>query len=1025
MKMTLLLSRYLQAFRTTGLATLTALISVTHASASGLESYQSSDPNTMDAALSQLSTSSTLAESSAYQLEELTEANATKYDLVVSKFVFDEDTSTLKEVEYKVVFNTVLGNTDEESETYSMALATVTGFGAEDYITLVILDENGNPTPLNSDCTVVLVEDSAGIVLSAKASDFNYEAFSDWVNTNTGEDLDESYIRIPPNNGNAYINISKAYGDFTGDIIGAASIWFGGAMYVKSGATIENITGNFLYNGIVNTMGYAFGGAILNWGGEIGNIKGDFIANFVYTSNSYVFGGAITNYGSGYIGSITGDFLCNIAGATLYNDELISTSSYGGAIYNSGTSSIGSISGEFNSNKAVSSGGVSYGGAIYNSGSIEAVSGDFISNTAEASGEDSVSLGGAICNFGSITSLSGNFLYNDAAAGGEACGGAIFNAGEICYTLTSGVAYALGNTATTSGGFLYANPGSKTEFNISEGAQFEVGAYNAEGSVDSIWVGSTAQFIKSGTGTMIVRADIVNYGNIEVKEGCMIIEGNDNPYWYQGIDAYALFEGSDSSSFNAVLILGKCYIVEAGSSLSVGETSTSEPVESNESSEVLAGNVSLSSDSLLIVHASATGGDQAYVDTDTSQSAIIGDGTSTIDVAEGAKLIVESSDATGDIRITQGMSTESTSALAWETENIKLVNPLYEVVSSEWRVEEDGSNSFYITGAESDTGKANSGQLAAIGGVASNMGMLQRLIKDTTMARFAVNTSSNNTEISNGASVWATPVYATMRARGLDSGGLSNGYDTYFRGINLGTDYSYNNDSRYGFAMHIGDGDTHSKGDFWTTTNDFDYYGLTAYAAYRKNRWGYYADVNVSMTNNELVQSNPNETGNLMSDTNAYALSAELRADYTFETKRVDITPFALINYMYMIIDNYNVSQNGSHVLNVDCTAQHVITLPIGVSFSKEYQYNNWQIMPIAELSAIFRMGDLDAKSVGSAADIDAWSMRMEAYNPFGFATEARIEFRKEQSAYGLGYGLELSEDLIMHQFKAYLRCEF
>ena len=70
-------------------------------------------------------------------------------------------------------------------------------------------------------------------------------------------------------------------------------------------------------------------------------------------------------------------------------------------------------------------------------------------------------------------------------------------------------------------------------------------------------------------------------------------------------------------------------------------------------------------------------------------------------------------------------------------------------------------------------------------------------------------------------------------------------------------------------------------------------------------------------------------------------------------------------------------------------------------------------------------MGDLDAKSTGSSATIKPWTQRMESFNPYAFTTGARVEFRKDQFAWGLGYELEVAENVTLHQAKLHVRYEF
>ncbi len=111
-------------------------------------------------------------------------------------------------------------------------------------------------------------------------------------------------------NGGAIYNtgtIGNILGDFVSNSISADGVAAGAA--ILNGGTIDNIIGDFVGN---HTD--AYGGAIDNvYSGKISNITGNFVGNFV-SSIGYAYGGAILNAGT--IDSITGSFLNNHAEST-------------------------------------------------------------------------------------------------------------------------------------------------------------------------------------------------------------------------------------------------------------------------------------------------------------------------------------------------------------------------------------------------------------------------------------------------------------------------------------------------------------------------------------------------------------------------------------------------------------------------------------------------------------------------------------------------------------------------------------
>ncbi len=148
--------------------------------------------------------------------------------------------------------------------------------------------------------------------------------------------------------------------------------------------------------GIGSSSSRNHGGAISNGGATIGNITGDFIGNYVLCPSCS--GGAI--YNNGTINSIAGDFIGNYA----YEN------SKGGAIYNAGT--IGDITGNFIGNYAEDD---YSGGAIYNSGTINNITGNFIGNYMTVYGGWLTASASVIHNGGTINNITGDFIGNHSA----------------------------------------------------------------------------------------------------------------------------------------------------------------------------------------------------------------------------------------------------------------------------------------------------------------------------------------------------------------------------------------------------------------------------------------------------------------------------------------------------------------------------------------------------------------------------------------------------------------------------------
>ena len=363
---------------------------------------------------------------SAYTLTKVQEGGVKPTgDNIVTKFTYNSETKTMTPVYYKLDLKQTTYGEGDSTNYYNWEK-----------------DENGN-------IALVKSEQSNGdiSVTYNKATDSRYtnsvDKTSETVNLNfVGQKISGGNNQVAGalyNTGkDAKIGVIK--GDFIENGIIADAVE-GGAIANYSGASINEIDGNFVGNYVYSTdVNRAYGGAIENDDSStIGTINGNFIGNYAlkekYKSGMIdTLGGAIANFGT--INNLNGDFIGNYTKTNTLNDG----SNTGGAIGNLGN--IGSINGNFINNYALN-GNLSKAGAIYNSGSIGNITGDFIGNYVKSSS----SYGGAIYNLSTINNITGDFIGNYVQGTGAAYGGAIFNSSSIA-NLTGDF---IGNSITSNG----------------------------------------------------------------------------------------------------------------------------------------------------------------------------------------------------------------------------------------------------------------------------------------------------------------------------------------------------------------------------------------------------------------------------------------------------------------------------------------------------------------------------------------------------------------------------------------------
>lgn len=277
--------------------------------------------------------------------------------------------------------------------------------------------------------------------------------------------------------------------------------------------------------------------------------------------------------------------------------------------------------------------------------------------------------------------------------------------------------------------------------------------------------------------------------------------------------------------------------------------------------------------------------------------------------------------------------------------------------------------------------------------------------------------------------VWAMPLYQHWNTKGVETNSFTMDTEGDLGGLALGADYTFNDSVRAGLSLNIGGGSAESYGQFNRTDDDFNFWGLGAYAGLRQNRFGLTADLTYTAVDNDLGQSLPAALAmdGLKSEVDSWAFSAGLRGDYEFNTEAVDITPHLGVRFTRLETKGYDVKSGGGVVLKGDSINQNVWTFPVGVAFSKNIQTEGgWTIKPALDLSIIPAAGDIDAKGdirftgISGAAELKTQIMDRVTY-----MGELGLNAGRDNMSLGLNYSLQAGEDSTAHGLYATFRYEF
>ena len=290
--------------------------------------------------------------------------------------------------------------------------------------------------------------------------------------------------------------------------------------------------------------------------------------------------------------------------------------------------------------------------------------------------------------------------------------------------------------------------------------------------------------------------------------------------------------------------------------------------------------------------------------------------------------------------------------------------------------------------------------------------------------------SAGNKYDKTGFALWIMPLWQSNNTFGMNVGDNLEA-DTYasIGGIAIGADYTWDQMFRLGLTFNIGGGYASGSGDFATTTNNMNFWGIGAYAGLAYNNFGLTADVNYTSSYNKIKQEiySGLQMGDFKSDVQSSAISVGLRGEYQFETSALDITPHIGVRFMYLTTDDYDMKSGGKTVLKADSSHQSIWTFPIGVQFAKSFDMNNgWYVKPSLDLSIIPAAGDIEAKrdvrftGVSGTLSPEAQTMDWVSYSGL-----AGLEFGNDNVKLGLNYNLQLGAHSTNHGLFGTFRYEF
>ena len=206
-----------------------------------------------------------------------------------------------------------------------------------------------------------------------------------------------------------------------------------------------------------------------------------------------------------------------------------------------------------------------------------------------------------------------------------------------------------------------------------------------------------------------------------------------------------------------------------------------------------------------------------------------------------------------------------------------------------------------------------------------------------------------------GGAMWVAPVYKSRETNGFKAQGLEYGTDTSITGLVLGADLTYEDGMRYGVIANIGDGDSSGEGAAKGVSSEYKYYSFGFYAGYNYKAFSMVGDLSYSVVDSD-VDANT-DAGMVNTSFNTTNLSVGVTGQVNLSYRGLDIVPHAGLRYSMIDMDDYDMNGNGK-IGSVSVDKANVMSVPVGVTISKEYFSEEWSFQPSIDLNLTANFGD-------------------------------------------------------------------
>ncbi len=273
-------------------------------------------------------------------------------------------------------------------------------------------------------------------------------------------------------------------------------------------------------------------------------------------------------------------------------------------------------------------------------------------------------------------------------------------------------------------------------------------------------------------------------------------------------------------------------------------------------------------------------------------------------------------------------------------------------------------------------------------------------------------------------SLWATPLFKRQSSDSFKLEGSLYGAKLKLSGLAIGADTALDEHNRLGMAISFGKGNARSRGEILNTINDYSFYGIDGYGMYKDGPFSVLYDASFTHISNDVSQDT--FRGSLDADFDAKVLSLGANIKYLQSFEYLDMEPHIGVRASHVDIDGFDAKINNIDYLKSNSSSANFIKFPLGVTLSKNFEFDGWQIKPVFDTAVVFSVGD---KSWNLCSDITGMGRESTSADVLDTVTiqgTLGVDVKyNEALSFGVGYTFSGSHDVKEHALSGSIRYNF